>query len=123
MSDDSISIGRIEELDDPGCREFTSGAGDWPFRGFVVRRGSAVYAYENYCVHAGHPLNWMPDRFLSKDGRAIICASHGAMYDIASGRCIAGPCKGGSLRRVDCEVREGEILVSLDDRRTFGAPP
>ena len=39
-----VVVGRLEELDDPGCREFTIGDGDWPFRGFVVRRGEAVYA-------------------------------------------------------------------------------
>lgn len=113
MSDEPVSIGRLDELDDPGCREFRSGEGHWPFRGFVVRRGDTVYAYENYCAHAGHPLNWMPDRFLTADGKAIICASHGAMYDIASGRCVAGPCRGGGLRRVACEVRDGEIRVII----------
>jgi nitrite reductase/ring-hydroxylating ferredoxin subunit len=113
VSNAPIRLGRLDELDDPGCREFTSGEGDWPVRGFVVRRANAVYAYENYCMHAGHPLNWMPDRFLTKDGGAIICASHGAMYDIATGRCIAGPCRGQSLRRIDCAVRNDSIYVTL----------
>jgi nitrite reductase/ring-hydroxylating ferredoxin subunit len=109
-----LKVGALQDLDDPGCREFTAGEGDWPFRGFVVRQGEAVHAYENYCVHAGHPLNWMPNRFLTKDGKAIICASHGAMYEIASGRCFAGPCRGQSLRRVACEVRDGQVYVSVD---------
>jgi naringenin degradation protein FdeD len=109
-----LRIGRLEELDDPGCREFKVGEGNWPFHGFVVRQGKEVFAYENYCVHAGHPLNWLPDRFLTRDGKAIICASHGASYEIASGRCFAGPCKGKSLRRVACELRDGEIYVTVE---------
>ena len=66
-----IAVGRVDELDDPGCREFQIGDGDWPFRGFVVRRGDDVYAYQNFCVHVGHPLNWSPDRFLTKDKQAL----------------------------------------------------
>ncbi len=107
-----ILVGKLEDIEDPGCREFQIGDGDWPFRGFVVRRGEEVYAYQNYCVHVGHPLNWMPDAFLTRDRKAIICASHGAMYEIDSGLCFAGPCKGKSLTEVEVEVRGGAIYVT-----------
>ena len=104
-----IEVGQLAELEDPGCREFQIGDGDWPLRGFIVRQGENVYAYENYCMHVGHPLNWMPDGFLSKDRTAILCASHGALYEIDSGLCFAGPCVGKSLRTVNVEVRDGTI--------------
>jgi nitrite reductase/ring-hydroxylating ferredoxin subunit len=107
-----VAVGKLEELTDPGCREFTIGDGDWPFRGFVVRRGDAVFAYQNYCAHAGHQLNWQPDVFLSKDESAIMCVSHGALYDIGSGVCFAGPCRGKSLRIVELCVRDGVIYVT-----------
>jgi nitrite reductase/ring-hydroxylating ferredoxin subunit len=112
MNDSEVAIGELEELDDPGCREFQVGEGDWPLHGFVVRQGDAVYAYENYCAHVGHPLNWMPDAFLTKDRSSIICASHGALYEIDSGLCFAGPCMGKSLRRVAVAVRDGTIFVT-----------
>ncbi len=104
-------VGRLCDLHDPGCREFRIGAGEWPFRGFVVRRGDEVYAYQNYCMHAGHPLNYKPDTFLTKDGARIICASHGALYEIDSGVCVAGPCPGKKLRSIEIEVRDGQIFV------------
>jgi len=107
-----IAVGELNEINDPGCREFSIGDGDWPFRGFVVRQGDDVFAYQNFCAHVGHPLNWKPDGFLTKDNSAIICASHGAMYDIKSGKCIAGPAGGRSLRSVDVEIREGVVYVS-----------
>jgi nitrite reductase/ring-hydroxylating ferredoxin subunit len=106
-----VRICGLEELDDPGCREFRIGEGDWPFRGFVVRKGDRVFAYQNFCVHAGHPLNWQPDQFLTEDGQQIICASHGAIYEIDSGVCVAGPCPGKLLRPVDVEIRDGTIIV------------
>ena len=107
-----VAVGKLDELEDPGCREFQIGEGDWPLHGFIVRQGDQAFAYENYCVHVGHPLNWMPDAFLSKDRSAIMCASHGAMYEIDTGLCFAGPCIGKTLRTVDAEVRDGTIFVS-----------
>jgi nitrite reductase/ring-hydroxylating ferredoxin subunit len=110
MTED-VAVGRFEELEDPGCREFRVGEGDWPFKGFVVRQGGEVYAYQNYCMHVGHPLNWAPDSFLTKDRASIICSSHGAIYEIATGLCIAGPCLGKSLNALPIKVRDGVIFV------------
>ena len=55
------------------------------FRGFV-----------NKCPHLGLPLETFPDRFLNALGDALICSAHGALFD-ATGRCLAGPCKGDAL--------------------------
>jgi len=107
-----IAVGPITEIEDPGCREFSIGEGDWPFRGFVVRQGDDVFAYQNFCVHVGHPLNWSPNKFLTKDKSAIICASHGATYEIETGNCYAGPGSGKTLRKVGVSVREGVIYVT-----------
>ena len=106
-----VVVCSLEELDDPGSMEFRIGEGDWPFRGFIVRQGDEVYAYQNFCMHAGHPLNWKPDGFLTGDGSQIICSSHGAIYEIESGECVAGPCPGRKLRPVEVEIRNGEVVV------------
>ena len=111
MTNIEVVVGRFDDIEDPGCREFSIGDGDWPFKGFVVRQGNQVYAYQNYCRHVGHPLNWAPDSFLTKDRTQIICSSHGAVYEIDSGLCIGGPCLGKELRRVECDVRDGTIIV------------
>ncbi|MDH4125489.1 MAG: Rieske (2Fe-2S) protein [Gammaproteobacteria bacterium] len=113
MNSTEVAVGKLDELSDPGCREFQAGGGEWPLHGFVVRRGDAVFAYENYCMHVGHPLNWMPDAFLTKDRSAIICASHGALYEIDTGLCFAGPCLGKSLRRVAVSIRDGTVYVEI----------
>src|SRR2546429_10015388 len=77
---------RLTELERQGARAFTIGAGDWPLRGFVVRAGDAVRGYVNRCPHAGHPLNLLPERFLTADGALILCSSHGALLDRKSTR-------------------------------------
>ena len=106
-----VVVCRMDEIDDPGSKEFRIGEGGWPFKGFVVRQGEEVYAYQNFCMHAGHPLNLRPDGFLTGDGSQIICASHGAIYEIQNGECVAGPCPGKRLRPVELEVRDGDVVV------------
>jgi len=108
----AVAVCNIDELTNPGSKEFRIGDGDWPFKGFVVRLGDKVFAYQNYCMHVGHPLNWQPDRFLTKDSQQIICASHGAVYEIETGVCVSGPCPGAKLRAVDVEVRDGVVVVT-----------
>jgi nitrite reductase/ring-hydroxylating ferredoxin subunit len=100
------------ELDDPGTRGFTIGAGDWPLAGFVVRRGPVVHAYRNRCPHAGHPLNLRPHRFLTPDGSLLLCNSHGAIFEIATGICVAGPCAGARLRPIPVTVERGYVLLA-----------
>ena len=110
-----VDVGALADLEDPGCREFTAGNGEWPFRGFVVRQGDAVFAYQNFCVHQGHPLNWKPDCFLTKNKDALMCASHGAIYEISTGYCYAGPGNGRSLKALAVDVRDGTVYVTAPE--------
>jgi nitrite reductase/ring-hydroxylating ferredoxin subunit len=106
----------LAELDDPGSRAFTIGRGDWPLRGLVVRRGAEVHAYVNRCPHAGHPLNLQPHEFLTMDRSLVLCRSHGALFEIVTGLCVAGPCAGARLRRVPVEVVGGYVLLASGAR-------
>jgi nitrite reductase/ring-hydroxylating ferredoxin subunit len=107
-------ICRLDDLPDPGARAFTAGSGEWPLQGFVVRRGQSAYAYLNRCPHRGHALNWHPERFLTPDGRLIMCASHGAVFAIADGACMGGPCRGNGLVRLELCVQDGYLVLSED---------
>jgi nitrite reductase/ring-hydroxylating ferredoxin subunit len=66
----------------------------------AVRRGGALYAYENRCPHQGTPLETFPDKFLNSDGSLLICSTHGARFRVEDGLCVSGPCKGERLRRL-----------------------
>jgi len=111
----------LHELPDPGAKGFTMGGGDWPLRGFVVRHGRAVRAYVNHCPHAGFPLNCQPDAFLAPQAPLILCAMHGAMFEIETGICVSGPCAGLGLRTLPVRVERGYVL--LDDCVPLEEPP
>ena len=88
-------------------------------RGFVcadlnlllVRRAGQVYAYQNRCPHRGIPLEWQPDQFLDHSNSLIQCATHGALFLIESGECVAGPCSGQSLKALSCREDAAGIWV------------
>ena len=108
-------ICQLAQLDDPGSHAFAIGEGDWPLRGFVVRVGGEVFAYINRCPHAGHPLNFRPDDFLTMDKTSIICRSHGALFERTTGACIAGPCAGRALGRLPVRIENGSVIVEVDE--------
>ena len=102
---------RLDEIPDGGAKRFPPKPGE--FTGlFAVRRGSAVHVYVNACPHIGTPLDWTPDRFLSADGRHLICATHGAQFTLETGLCISGPCRGDSLTRIETVIQDGVVLVA-----------
>lgn len=78
---------------------------------FAVRRDDRVYVYRNQCPHLGVDLDWQPDQFLDREGTYIVCSMHGALFEIDSGYCIAGPCAGQALASLPCEVRDGRVYL------------
>jgi nitrite reductase/ring-hydroxylating ferredoxin subunit len=105
-------ICRLDDMEVSGARGFAIGSGDWPLRGFVVRLNDGVRGFVNHCPHAGHPLNLRPHRFLTADGSLIVCASHGALFEKATGLCVAGPCAGRYLRAVPLKVESGFVMLA-----------
>lgn len=104
----------LNELAEHRSKEFSIDAGDWPLRGFIVRHGGAIAAYVNRCPHAGHPLNMRPDRFLTEDGSLILCNSHGALFEPASGLCVGGPCMGKQLQSLPIRVEQDCVVLDGD---------
>jgi nitrite reductase/ring-hydroxylating ferredoxin subunit len=103
---------RLADIPDGTGKGFDLGGGDEPLEIFVVRDGSQVYAYRNVCPHTGSPLDWQPDDFMNEDGSLIMCHTHGALFEIADGFCVAGPCAGDQLTPVAVEVDQaGDVVL------------
>lgn len=104
---------RLDDIPDGAARGFEPAPGG--FTGlFAVRRGEVVFVYVNSCPHIGVPLDWAPHRFLTRDGRRIICATHGAEFRIEDGVCTHGPCLGDRLEAVMITIKDGTVLVPED---------
>lgn len=77
----------------------------------LLRDGDAVRGWLNICPHAGRRLDWSPGKFLRSKAGDLVCAVHGATFELGRGECIAGPCRGASLRAVALEVRDGAVWL------------
>lgn len=78
----------------------------------LLRRGDAVRAWLNVCPHAGRRLDWAPGKFLLSKAGQLVCAAHGASFELDAGECVAGPCRGQSLRAVAVRV-DADGMVRL----------
>jgi len=77
----------------------------------LYRDGAQVRAWLNVCPHAGRAMDWAPGQFLKSREGYLVCAVHGASFELQGGLCVAGPCKGDSLRAVPVQVRDGQVVL------------
>ncbi len=106
---------RLDEIPNPGAKGFTVWTGERMFRGFVVRRGEEVIGYLDRCPHIGTPLTLGDDRYLTRDGGHILCSTHGALFRLEDGLCLAGPCPGRTLPSWPVTVVDGLVAVAEQD--------
>jgi nitrite reductase/ring-hydroxylating ferredoxin subunit len=106
-----IILCRSDDLADDSSRGFDLDG----VRLFAVKKRNRVFIYHNRCPHADLPLNWMPDQFFNVDKSLIQCTSHGALFHIDTGQCVAGPCPGRFLRAVKHQEIKGEICIDSND--------
>lgn len=78
---------------------------------FAIRYRGRVHAYVNACAHRNVELDWAEGEFFDADARYLICATHGARYDPASGRCLSGPCAGRALRPIPVHEQDGVVYA------------
>lgn len=112
VAPEAVPVCDLAEIEDPGAFGFSLPDGR---PAFLVRQGDAVRGYLNRCPHMGNRLDWAPHRFLNRARDLILCASHGAVFELQSGLCVGGPCLGRTLPSLRVEVVSGQVFVHLDD--------
>lgn len=111
---------RLAEIPDPGSRGFEIDGRLGGRTIFLVRRGDLIAAYVNSCPHTGGPLDWVEHQFLDLGRRHILCATHGALFHMEDGHCLAGPCKGKTLTSVAITVIQDEVRLAGDKESPQG---
>ena len=86
-----------------------------PAAAFVVRAGGVARAYLNTCAHRGVELDWEAGRFFDVAGQWLVCSTHGALYDPASGNCVGGPCRGARLTALPVREDDGNVCLVVTD--------
>jgi nitrite reductase/ring-hydroxylating ferredoxin subunit len=93
-----------------------------PIRGadeecFVINYRGHLHAYVNQCRHIPMAMDWVDNQFFAARGRYLMCPTHSAYYEPASGECIAGPSGacGKFLYRVPLTVKRGVIYATPPD--------
>jgi len=103
---------RIEQIPDGGFHELEARLEDNDAESLILyREGDSVRAWLNVCPHAGRRLDWAPGKFLRDKQGHLMCAVHGATFELAAGECIAGPCKGSALKQIAVDVRDGVVVL------------
>ncbi len=103
----TVFLCHLDDLSDDDSRGFELPEGNF----FAVRKDGGIYVYVNSCPHIGVPLEWQPDQFLDCEKSLIQCATHGALFRIENGECVAGPCLTKFLQSVTYTISEGNIFI------------
>ena len=107
----SDALLRIEQIPDGGFHELEATLDGDAESLILYREGDVVRAWLNVCPHAGRRLDWAPGRFLKDKNGHLICAVHGATFELLNGECVAGPCRGAALRTIDVDVTDGVVRL------------
>ena len=100
---------RTEQIADRDARSFDTSRGEV----IVTQRDGQFFAYQNRCPHLGISLEFREQEFMDQDREYLICANHGALFQVDSGHCVLGPCKGQSLTAVPITVHsDGRIYLA-----------
>ena len=125
MSD--VSVGRADAFSDPGRKVIEIGGieiGVLNFKGVYT-------AFENICPHLGGPVcqglmlprtvddvaqdNVNLARSFSKAQHNVICPWHGMEFDVSTGEHVTT--RTLRLRKVEVRVEDGEVFVTVPDRK------
>ena len=84
-------------------------------KAFAVRKNGCLYAYWDACPHyGGTPMAWRNNSYLNAAGDRIVCASHGAEFEIETGHGVDGAALGQSLTRAPIKTGPDGVVVFTD---------
>ena len=112
----------LDDIENHGSAGFVVDTYDGRCGVMVIRKGDRVYSYLNSCPHIGTPLEIQSDRFLDRSGQHILCATHGALFQIEDGLCIAGPCVDDKLTPITIDIRNNGVYVNAKELPTIWPP-
>jgi nitrite reductase/ring-hydroxylating ferredoxin subunit len=110
-----IDVGKVGDLAPGTTRKFLLPTAGEPTEAFLVNVAGTLYGWVNRCRHVEITMDWVEGRFLDESGRYVVCATHGALYEPDTGKCISGPPFGRFLISVPLRVDGDRVLATVPD--------
>lgn len=82
-----------------------------PAPAFAIRWHGQVRAYLNRCGHVPVELDYENGQFFDFSGCYLVCTTHGALYDPATGRCVGGRCQRTGLVSIPVAEENGTVYL------------
>jgi len=110
---DRFTVIQKKNFKEGSSKSFSAKVGSKSFEGFVVKKNGRFYAYQNLCQHLPITLDLKDGRFFSHDRKALQCHMHGALYEIETGICFAGPCEKEKLVSLEIVEEEERLVIRI----------
>jgi len=107
-----VRLGPLDLIAPDSARNFVLQVEDAYFHGFVVHKNGAFHGYVDRCPHTFLPLAQQLDDYLTPQADMISCSWHGALFRIADGLCVGGPCAGKNLTPWPVTVRDDGLFTA-----------
>ena len=108
----AVYVAKVDELEPGATKKFLFLVDGLETECFLVNYEGEYFAYINRCSHVPMTMDWIENQFMTEDGRYILCATHGAAFEPATGECIFGPPCGKFLVPITLNVLGGKIYAS-----------
>ena len=119
MTEDSILLAQLEDIPEAGAMEWKCEVPEL-ISIILYKLNGQVFAYRNTCPHQGRPLGLGKggpqggQRFFFDQQRQLVCPHHGALFQMDSGNCVAGPCRGEALKKVAIHIEGEQVFLNED---------
>tara|TARA_B100000767_G_scaffold264728_1_gene279981 strand:+ start:761 stop:1099 length:339 start_codon:yes stop_codon:yes gene_type:complete len=110
--DNRVVIKKEDFIRDPSTVKFKFLEGGKEYPGFIALFDKKYYAYKNKCQHLPVEIDWDNNEFFEEEEKFIVCATHGALYDPTTGKCLMGPCVGKSLEILSIQIKADELIIT-----------
>ncbi|MEB2284605.1 MAG: hypothetical protein B6D46_00635 [Polyangiaceae bacterium UTPRO1] len=110
-----VVVAAVGELAPGTTRKFLLPTAGEPTEAFIVNVDGTLHAWVNRCRHIAITMDWVEGRFLDDSGCYVVCATHGALYEPATGHCVSGPPFGRALIRVPLRMDGERVIATIPD--------
>ena len=107
-----INVAKLSDIEKGSATNAVIELADGHRHLILTRKADEVNVFLNSCPHTGVRLDWKVGVFLTVDKAHLQCSTHGALFELDSGFCVAGPCINQCLVKLQTKVYDQAIYVN-----------